>query len=120
MTEQVKKEAGTADKSNAAGKDGDKKLTRDLSKVKATAVEKKGHLKNSPLCPKNIEKEKKASQEGRDAFMNATWCEEMEVGMFATMSCEDKLTDYVADAVVNTTQKVTLTQVLLTIRQTLV
>jgi hypothetical protein len=32
--------------------------------------------------------------------------------MFATMSCEDELTDYVADAVVNTMQKVALTQVL--------
>ncbi len=37
----------------------------------------------------------------------------MEAGMFATMSCKDKLMDYVADAVVNTMQKVTLTQVLL-------
>jgi hypothetical protein len=45
--------------------------------------------------------------------MNATWYEEMEAGMFVTMSCEDELTDYVADAVVYTTQKVTLTQVLL-------
>jgi hypothetical protein len=113
VTEQVKKEAGTADKSNAAAKDGDKKPMRDLSKVKCNGCGKKGHLKNSPQCPKNIEKEKKASQEGRDAFMNATWCEEMEAGMFVTMSCEDELTDYVADAVVNTTQKVTLTQVLL-------
>jgi hypothetical protein len=113
VTEQVKKEAGAADKSNAAGKDGDKKPTRDLSKVKCYGCGKKGHLKNSPLCPKNIEKEKKASQEGRDAFMNATWREEMEAGMYATISCEDKLTDYVADAVVNTMQKVTLTQVLL-------
>jgi hypothetical protein len=45
--------------------------------------------------------------------MNATWREEMEAGMYATISCEDELTDYVADAVVNTMQKVTLTQVLL-------
>jgi hypothetical protein len=113
VTEQVKKEAVTVDKSNTAAKDGDKKPTRDLSKVKCYGCGKKGHLKNSPLCPTSIEREKKANQEGRDAFMNATWCEVMEAGMFATMSCEDELTDYVADAVVNTMQKVALTQVLL-------
>jgi hypothetical protein len=37
-------------------------------------------MKNSPMCPKNIEKEKKCQEEGA-GFMNATWCEEIEASM---------------------------------------
>jgi hypothetical protein len=94
-------------------KDGERKPTRDLSKIKCYGYSKNGHLTNSHQCLKNIEKEKKKAQEGKDAFLNATWCQEKEGGMYATVSCEEELTDYVADAVVNMTQKVTLTQVLL-------
>jgi len=57
--------------------EGDKKQQKDLSKIKCYGCGKKGHMKNSPLCPKNIEKVKKKKQEaggGEDAFMNATWC----------------------------------------------
>ena len=35
----------------------DKKPQKDLSKVKCYGCGKKDHMKNSPMCPKNIEKE---------------------------------------------------------------
>jgi uncharacterized protein (DUF2147 family) len=42
---------------------GDKKQQKDLSKVKCYGCGKKGHMKNSPLCPKNVEKAQKAKEE---------------------------------------------------------
>jgi hypothetical protein len=67
---------------------GDKKQQKDLSKVKCYGCGKKGHMKNSPMCPKNIEKAKKEKQKvgGReDAFMNATWCEEFEGSIYTAV-----------------------------------
>jgi uncharacterized protein (UPF0212 family) len=94
----------------------DKKPQKDLSKVKCYGCGKKGHLKNSPMCPKNIEKEKKCQKEGA-GFMNATWCEEIEANMYATVQLEDEeIKEYVVDAAVNGTKGIELTQVLLDIQ----
>ncbi len=77
LTEVTKKDNGGTQKNEAKkGKDGEKKPTRDLSKVKCYGYGKKGHLKNSPLCPKNLKKQN--NQEGKEAFMNTTCCEEIE------------------------------------------
>jgi len=70
-------------------------------------------MKNSPMCPKNIEKEKKRQEEGA-GFMNATWCEEIEASMYATVQLEDEeIKEYVVDTAVNATKGIELTQVLL-------
>jgi hypothetical protein len=45
----------------------DKKPQKDLSKVTCYGCGKKGHMKNSPLCPKNVEKERNARQMGQDS-----------------------------------------------------
>jgi hypothetical protein len=91
----------------------DKKPQKDLSKVKCYGCGKKGHMKNSPMCPKNIEKEKKCQEEGA-GFMNATWCEEIEANMYATVQLEDEeIKEYVVDAAVNGKIGIELTKVLL-------
>jgi hypothetical protein len=84
-------------------------------RVKCYGCGKKGHLKNWPSCPKNIEKEKQKNQEGREEFMNTTWCQEIEEeSMYAMVRFKaDEMKEYVADTVVNATQGITLTQVLL-------
>jgi hypothetical protein len=75
----------------------------------AMGAEKKGHLKDSPLCPKNMENEKQKSQKGREAFMNNTWCNEIEGSMYTMVRFEgDKITKYVLDMVVYATQGITL------------
>jgi len=79
---------------------GSKKQQKDLSKVKCYGFGKKGHMKNSPLCPKNIEKAKKAK-------------EEAEGGQNAFMRFKDEIEEFVVDAAVNATKGITLTQVLL-------
>jgi hypothetical protein len=97
--------------------EGDKKQQKDLSKIKCYGCRKKGHMKNSPLCPKNIEKVKKEKQEaggGEDAFMNATWCKECEGSMYTTVRFEDEeIKEYVVGMAVNAMRGITLTQVLL-------
>jgi hypothetical protein len=72
---------------------GNKKQQKDLSKVKCCGCGKKGHMKNSPLCPKNIEKAKKEKEEAEgalNAFMNATWYEECEGCMYTTVRFKDQ------------------------------
>jgi len=96
--------------------EGDKKQQKDLSKVKCYGCGKKGHMKNSPLCPKNIEKAKKAKEEvggETNAFMNATWHEECEGNMYTTVRLKDEMEEYVVDTAVNATKGIQLTQVLL-------
>jgi phage pi2 protein 07 len=91
----------------------DKKPQKDLSKVKRYGCGKKDHMKNSPLCPKNVEKEKKRQADGA-GFMNATWCEEIEASMYAMVRIKDKeMKEYVVDKAVNMTKGISLTQVLL-------
>jgi hypothetical protein len=73
-------------------------------------------MKNSPLCPKNIEKVQKAKEEtegGHNAFMHATWHEECEGCMYTTVRLEDEIEEYVVDTAVNATKGIELTQVLL-------
>jgi hypothetical protein len=90
-----------------------KKPQKDLPKVKCYRCGKKGHMKNSPLCPKNVEKEKKHQEDGA-GFMNTTWCEEIEASMYATVKVEDEdMREYVVDTAVNGTKGISLTQVLL-------
>jgi hypothetical protein len=91
---------------------GNKKQQKDLSKVKCYGCRKKGHMKNSPLCPKNIEKAKKEKEEaegGLNAFMNVTWYEECEGCMYTTVRFEDEIEEYVVDTAVNATRGITLT-----------
>jgi len=91
----------------------DKKPQKDLSKVKCYRCGKKGNMKNSPLCPKNVEKEKKRQADGA-GFMNATWCEEIKASMYATVRVKDEdMKEYVVDMAVNVTKGISLTQVLL-------
>jgi hypothetical protein len=115
LMEAAKKDEIGAQKNEAKqGKESEMKPPRDISKVKCYGCRKKGHLKNSLLCPKNIEKEKQMSQEGREAFMNTTWYKEIEGSIYTMVRFEeDKIREYVADTVVNATQGITLTQVLL-------
>jgi hypothetical protein len=64
-------------------------------------------MKNSLLCPKNIEKAKKEKQEaegGKDAFMNATWYKECKGSMYTGVRFKDEIAEYIG---------ITLTQVLL-------
>jgi hypothetical protein len=90
----------------------DKKPQKDLSKVKCYGCGKKGHMKNSPICPKNIEKQKR--QEEGAGFLNAAWCEEIEGSMYATVQLGDEeIKEYVVDTAVNATNGIELTQVLL-------
>jgi hypothetical protein len=91
----------------------DKKPQKDLSKVKCYGCGRKGHMKNLPLCPKNVEKEKKRQADGA-GFMNATWCEEIKTSMYATVRVEEEdMREYVVDTAVNVTKGISLTQVLL-------
>jgi hypothetical protein len=91
----------------------DKKPKKELSKVKCYGCGKKGHIKNSPLCPKNMEKEKKHQADGA-GFMNATWCKEIEASMYTMVRNEDEeMKEYVVDTAVNATKGISLTQVLL-------
>jgi hypothetical protein len=83
-----------------------------LSKVKCYRCGKKGHMKNLPLCPKNVEKEKKHQADGA-GFMYATWCEEIEASMYTTVKVEDEdMREYMVDTAVNMTKGISLTQVL--------
>jgi hypothetical protein len=93
--------------------EGDNKPQKDLSKVKCYGCGKKGHMKNSPLCPKNVKKEKKR-QADRAGFMNATWCEEIEASMYTMVRVEEEdMKEYMVDMAVNAIKGITLTQVLL-------
>lgn len=71
-------------------------------KVKCNCGQK-GHLKNSPLCPKNVAKEKKNQGDG-DAFMNATWCEEIKANMYMIVRFKDEeIKEYIVDKAVSPT-----------------
>jgi hypothetical protein len=97
----------------------DKKPQKDLSKVKCYGCGKKGHMKNSPLCPKNVEKEKKR-QADRSGFMNATWCEEIEASMYMTVRVEEEdMKEYVKTWQSTRRKVYHLPKSYLTIKQTL-
>jgi hypothetical protein len=61
--------------------EGDKKQQKDLSKVKCYGCRKKGHMKNSPLCPKNIKKamkKKTGSRRRRRCFHECNLVQRMQ------------------------------------------
>jgi hypothetical protein len=58
-------------------------------------------MKNSSLCPMNVEKEK-TNQGYKDVFMNATWCEESKANIYATVRLKDQeIKECIVDTAVN-------------------
>jgi hypothetical protein len=73
---------------------------------------KKGTYDNLKAVPEVQTKQEKNASAAK-AFVNATWCQEIEGSMYTTVRLDDNMNEYVANKVVNAMHGATLTQVLL-------